>query len=258
MTAALDAHVVVDRAGLDVALQIEPGEVAAIMGPSGAGKSTLLASIAGLLRLDAGFIDIDGSRVAGDRQHTPPFCRGVGLLGQDPLLFPHLTAAQNIAFASTAAGRTRTDARDIAADWMSRIGLAGLGDRRPRELSGGQRQRIALARALAAEPRLLLLDEPFTSLDVQAAARLRRVVEEQRNGTTTILVSHGVADAQALAGRLVILEGGRITQDAALSRVLSRPATAFAAAVASAAAGPSARVRSRVGFRWGRGSAQKG
>ncbi|WP_417506999.1 ATP-binding cassette domain-containing protein, partial [Microbacterium sp.] len=159
----------------------------------------------------------------------------IGLLGQDALLFPHMTAAENIAFAARAAGRTREESTRRATEWLGRIGLAGYGDRRPDELSGGQRQRIALARALAASPRLLLLDEPFTSLDVEAAAQLREVVREQRGATTTILVSHGILDAQALAERLVIVQAGRIVQDAAVAEVLASPATPFAAAVADSA-----------------------
>ncbi|WP_372468872.1 sulfate/molybdate ABC transporter ATP-binding protein [Microbacterium maritypicum] len=232
---ALDAHVVVRHAGLDAALRVAAGEFVAIMGPSGAGKTSLLEAVAGLVRLDEGHVDLDGIRLSGPRQHTPPSRRAIGLLGQDALLFPHMTAAENIAFAARAAGRTREESTRRATEWLNRIGLAGYGDRRPDELSGGQRQRIALARALAASPRLLLLDEPFTSLDVEAAAQLREVVREQRGATTTILVSHGILDAQALAERLVIVQAGRIVQDAAVAEVLASPATPFAAAVADSA-----------------------
>ena len=231
----LDAHVVVRHAGLDAGLHIAAGELVAIMGPSGAGKTSLLEAIAGLVRLDAGHVDLDGVRVSGPRQHTPPSRRSIGLLGQDALLFPHMTAAANIAFGARAGGATREESTRRATEWLDRIGLAGYGSRRPDELSGGQRQRIALARALAASPRLLLLDEPFTSLDVEAAAQLREVVREQRGTTTTILVSHGILDAQALAERLVIVQAGRIVQDAAVAEVLASPATPFAAAVADSA-----------------------
>ncbi|GAT74228.1 sulfate/molybdate ABC transporter ATP-binding protein [Microbacterium hydrocarbonoxydans] len=235
MSASLDARVVVARAGLDASLRVAPGEVVAIMGPSGAGKSTLVEALAGLVRLDEGRISLDGETVAGDGMHVSPSRRAIGLLGQDALLFPHMTAAGNIAFAAHANGMSRTESRELATEWMARIGLNGLGARRPDQLSGGQRQRVALARALAARPRMLLLDEPFTSLDVEAAAQLRQVVQEQRQDTTTILVSHGILDAQALAGRLVILEAGRIVQDAAVDEVLADPATSFAAAVAASA-----------------------
>ncbi|MGF2950024.1 ATP-binding cassette domain-containing protein [Microbacterium alcoholitolerans] len=233
MSGALEAHVVVDHAGLDVAVAVAPGEVLAVMGPSGAGKTTLLDAIAGLTRLDDGHVSIDGVRLADARMHTPPSRRAIGLLGQDALLFPHMTAVDNIAFAAQSAGAGRDEARTVAAEWMPRIGLPGLGARRPDRLSGGQRQRVALARALAARPRLLLLDEPFSSLDVQAAAQLRTVVREHLQGTTTIVVSHTLADAQALADRLLILEHGRITQQGPLPEVLASPASDFTSAVAA-------------------------
>lgn len=229
---ALDAHVVVELAGLDVRLHAAPGEVVAVMGPSGAGKTMLVETIAGLNRLDGGRITL-GDRVLADAgRHTPPSRRAVGLLGQDALLFPHMSAVANIAFAA-GTHRDRAHARRIAAQWLERVGLAGLGGRRPDQLSGGQRQRVALARALAASPRLLLLDEPFSCLDVEAAALLRDAVRDHLQGTTTILVSHGVADAAALADRLVILEAGRITQAGTVADVLGAPGTSFAAAIAA-------------------------
>ncbi|WP_404473632.1 sulfate/molybdate ABC transporter ATP-binding protein [Microbacterium aerolatum] len=235
VTGALDAHVVVAHAAVDAKLSLAPGEVLAVMGPSGAGKTTLLDAIAGLTRLNAGHVAIDGETLADARQHTPPSRRAIGLLGQDALLFPHMTAAGNIAFAARSAGASRAEARAVGEEWMLRVGLEGFGERRPDQLSGGQRQRVALARALAAQPRVLLLDEPFSSLDVEAAARLRDVVRAQLRGTTTLFVSHGVADAEALADRLIILERGRITQQGALAEVLASPATPFAAAVAASA-----------------------
>lgn len=235
MTGALDAHVIVEHAELDVRLSLSPGDVLAVMGPSGAGKTTLLDAISGLTRLDAGHVDIDGDRLADATRHTPPSRRAIGLLGQDPLLFPHMTAIGNIAFAARSAGSSRADALALAEEWMPRIGLPGLGDRRPDQLSGGQRQRVALARALAARPRLLLLDEPFSSLDVLAAAQLREVVREQLHGTTTIVVSHTVADAHALADRLLILEHGHATHEGPLHDILAAPSTPFARAVATSA-----------------------
>lgn len=235
MNGALDARIVVRYAGLAADIRVAAGEVVAIMGPSGAGKTSLLETIAGLVRLDDGYIDVDGTRLAGEGLHTPPSRRSIGLLGQDALLFPHMTAAENIAFAARTSGYDREESRRRATEWLDRIGLAGFDSRRPDELSGGQRQRIALARALAASPRLLLLDEPFTSLDVEAAAQLRAVVREQRGDTTMILISHSILDAKALAGRLIILESGQIVQDDAVPDVLAVPATPFAAAVAESA-----------------------
>lgn len=235
MTGALDAHVVVAHAGLDVRLSLRPGDVLAVMGPSGAGKTTLLDALAGLTRLDDGHVGIDGDRLADAARHTAPSRRAIGLLGQDPLLFPHMSAVGNIAFAARSAGASRADAVAVAEAWMPRIGLPDLGDRRPDQLSGGQRQRVALARALAARPRLLLLDEPFSSLDVLAAAQLRQVVREQLHGTTTIVVSHTVADAHALADRLLILEHGHATHEGPLNDILAAPSTPFARAVATSA-----------------------
>lgn len=235
MTGSLDAHVVVAHAGLDVHLSLRPGEVLAVMGPSGAGKTTLLDALAGLTRLDAGHVSIDGEVLADARRHTAPSRRAIGLLRQDPLLFPHMTAVGNIVFAARSAGSSRADALAMAEEWMPRIGLPGLGDRRPDQLSGGQRQRVALARALAARPRLLLLDEPFSSLDVLAAAQQRQVVRDHLHGTTTIVVSHTVADAQALADRLLILEHGHATQEGPLDDILAAPSTPFARAVAASA-----------------------
>ncbi|WP_263993178.1 ATP-binding cassette domain-containing protein [Mycolicibacterium fallax] len=127
--AALDAHVVVAHAGLDVRLAAEPGAVLAVMGPSGSGKTTLLEAIAGLTRLDGGAIVLGDTELAGPSRHLSPSHRSVGLLGQDALLFPHLSAAQNIGFAARIAGADRARARAVAADWLDRIGLAGLGGR---------------------------------------------------------------------------------------------------------------------------------
>ncbi len=233
MSTSVSAHVVVRHADLDINLDIAGGEVVAIMGPSGAGKTTLLEAIAGLVRLDDGTISFDGTPIASAAMHTPPSGRGVGLLGQDALLFPHMTASENIEFAARASGQSRDEARNAASDWLARMGLPDFGARRVRQLSGGQAQRIALARALAARPRLLLLDEPFSSLDVEAAASLRQTVHEHITGTTTMVVSHTAADAQALADRLIILERGKITQQGTVDEVLGAPATSFAAAVAA-------------------------
>jgi len=233
---AVAAGIVVDRAGfrLDVALEVAPGERVAVMGPSGAGKSTLLSTLAGFTRLDAGSIRL-GARVlaASGRPalHVAPMERGAVLLGQDPLLFPHLTAAQNIAFGLRARGRSRPAAADVARAWLDRVGMACLGDRRPAELSGGQQQRVALARALVTGPELVLLDEPLSSLDAETVADIRALLAEHLIGTT-ILVTHDAVDAAALADRLVIIEGGRVTQDGPVREVLQSPATGFAAALA--------------------------
>ncbi|MEU1971025.1 ATP-binding cassette domain-containing protein [Microbacterium sp. NPDC019599] len=238
--AALDAHVVVRRHGFELEVQLAAGsgEIVAVMGPSGAGKSTLLAALAGLAHLDGGHVRLDATAVAdaAARLHVPPDRRGVVLLGQDPRLFPHLTARENVAFGPRAKGIAKADAHRDADAWLARVGLEGAGERHPARLSGGQQQRVALARALAVEPRVLLLDEPLTSLDVETAADVRALLRAQLAATraTAVVVSHDAADAAALAGRLVVVEAGRTVQAGPVEDVLSAPATRFIAAVAAA------------------------
>lgn len=232
---ALDAHVVVERPDgfrLDAVLTAEPGETIALMGPSGAGKSTLLAAIAGLELSGAGHVRIDGVELSG-RRPVPAEKRGVVLLGQDPHLFPHLSARDNVAFGLRAHGADRLHARREADEWLARVGLDGLGGRSPRELSGGQQQRAALARALATSPRVLLLDEPLTALDPETAGDMRAVLHAQlsQSRTTAVVVTHDAVDAASLARRMLVLEGGRITQEGLVRDVLSAPATRFAAAL---------------------------
>ncbi|ALJ22239.1 sulfate/molybdate ABC transporter ATP-binding protein [Microbacterium sp. No. 7] len=236
MTAAsLDARVVVNRPRfrLDVAVTAAPGETVAIMGPSGAGKSTLLHAIAGLEPVHEGHVRIDGTDAAG-RRPLPPHRRGVVLLGQEPRLFPHLSARENVAFGLRARRVARAVALERADEWIARVGLGGLGGRRPAQLSGGQQQRIALARALATEPRVLMLDEPFASLDPETAGEIRTLIATQlpRSAVTTLVVTHAAIDAAALADRLVIVEDGVVTQAGPVRDVLAAPATRFAAVIA--------------------------
>ncbi|MFK4837569.1 sulfate/molybdate ABC transporter ATP-binding protein [Microbacterium sp. ZW T2_14] len=238
----LEARIRVDRGGfaLDVTLSVPAGEVVALMGPSGAGKSTLLGVLAGLTGFDEGEVRLDGrllDRRTSDRsatRRTMPARRGVVLLGQDPRLFPHLTAHDNVAFGLRVHGATKTAAAAGAAGWLGRVGLADLGDRRPAQLSGGQQQRVALARALATAPAALLLDEPLTSLDTETAGDVRALLHQQlaATRTTAVVATHDAVDAVALASRLVVLEGGRVTQTGPVRQVLASPATRFAAAVA--------------------------
>ncbi|HKP05779.1 MAG TPA: ABC transporter ATP-binding protein [Microbacterium sp.] len=235
--AGLDARVVVRRGGfaLDAALQVPGGTVVALMGPSGAGKSTLLGVLAGLTGFDDGHVHL-GDRVidASPGRRTPPASRGVVLLGQDPRLFPHLSALDNVAFGLRVHGATKAAAADGAAAWLRRVGLEDLGGRRPAQLSGGQQQRVALARALATAPAAILLDEPLTSLDTETGGDVRALLHQQlaATGTTAVVATHDAVDAVALASRLVVLEEGRITQSGPVRDVLAFPATRFAAAVA--------------------------
>ena len=233
----LRAHVVVAREhfAVDVALDVRVGETVAVMGPSGAGKSTLVQALAGLVDLTAGEITVAGrlvDRTAQPRVRTAPMDRGIVLLGQDARLFPHLSVRENVAFGPRAAGVDARVARDSADEWLVRVGLPGAGDRMPRELSGGEGQRVAVARALAASPRAVLLDEPLVALDPETARDIRRMLRDQLVGTTTIAVTHDAEDAVALADRLVVLEAGRVTQAGPVRDVLASPASAFVAAVA--------------------------
>ncbi|HWI31148.1 MAG TPA: ATP-binding cassette domain-containing protein [Microbacterium sp.] len=237
--AALEAEVVIERRGgfrLDVALDVAPGEVVAVMGPSGAGKSTLLEAIAGLVRLKAGRVRIGEQDVATARPalHTRPETRGVALLGQEPRLFPHLSVCENVAFGPRARGVPRAQARADAGEWLWHVGLPGLGDHRPSELSGGQQQRVAVARALAASPRLLLLDEPLTSLDPETAGEIRGMLQAQLAAAhaSAVFVTHDAVDAVAVASRLILVEEGRVSQEGDVRDVLAAPATRFAAAIA--------------------------
>lgn len=249
--ALLEAEIRVDRGALalDAALHAEQGEILALMGPSGAGKSTLLSVIAGFIPLSAGTVRLDGGAVQdAARIDVPPRERGVILLGQVPRLFPHLSARENIAFGPRAHRVPKARARADADAWLARIGLADLGDRRPARLSGGQQQRVALARALATSPRVLLLDEPLTSLDPATADGIRALLRDELadTGTTVVMATHDAADAVALADRLIVLEAGRVTADGAPAAVLASPATPFAAALARTVPGADPAWQARV------------
>lgn len=220
---------------VDVELDVAPGETVAVMGRSGAGKSTILQALAGLLPLDEGEIAVDGrviDRVARPRVRTTPMDRGVVLLGQDARLFPHLSARENVAFGPRAAGIEASIARTAAEDWLVRVGLPGAGGRRPAQLSGGEQQRVAVARALAADPRVVLLDEPLVALDPVTASEIRAMLRDRLTGVTTVAVTHDAVDAAALADRLVIVERGRVTQSGPVREVLAAPATDVAARIA--------------------------
>ncbi|OZD39099.1 ABC transporter ATP-binding protein [Rhodococcus sp. 06-1477-1B] len=233
--AELRARVLVRRRDfdVDVALDLAPGETVAVMGRSGAGKSTLLEALAGLTPLDDGEISVDGRVLdRAPRLRTAPMQRGVVLLGQEARLFPHLTARENVAFGPRAAGVAAAVARSSADDWLARVGLPGAGDSRPAQLSGGEQQRVAVARALAAEPRVVLLDEPLVALDAVTASEIRAMLRERLAGVTTVAVTHDAVDAAALADRLVIVERGRVTQVGPVREVLSAPATEVAARIA--------------------------
>jgi molybdate transport system ATP-binding protein len=220
--------------GLEVGIEVADGEVLAVLGPNGAGKSTLLRVLAGLLPPDGGRVVVDGAVWDDGATHLPAHRRPVGVVFQDALLFPHLTVGQNVEFGLRARGVRAPERRAAAADWLTRVGLAGLGDRRPAQLSGGQAQRAALARALVGNPSLLLLDEPLSALD----ARTRLVVRAELRrhlaafAGSTVLVTHDPVDAMALADRVVVVEEGQVVQAGTPDEVNRRPRTDYVARLA--------------------------
>jgi iron(III) transport system ATP-binding protein len=209
----------------DVTLTVAEGSMTAILGASGSGKTTLLRIIAGFERLDAGELSI-GGQIVDDATHAVSVQhRRIGYVPQDGALFPNLTALGNVGF-----GLPRRD-RSRAQELLELIGLAGLGSRRPHELSGGQQQRVALARALAVRPGVILLDEPFSSLDASTRASVRRDVARilSEIGTTTILVTHDQDEALSMADQVALLQNGRILAAAPPRDLYSAPATAAVA-----------------------------
>ncbi|MFA5709093.1 sulfate/molybdate ABC transporter ATP-binding protein [Mycolicibacterium sp.] len=217
-------------------LGLDDGDVLAVLGPNGAGKSTLLQMIAGLLRPDEGRIAL-GDTVVTDTAaglFVPAHARGVAMLAQQPLLFPHMTVAANVAYAPRCKRRGRAQARAVARQWLAAVDAEHLADRKPAQLSGGQAQRVAVARALAAEPAVLLLDEPMAALDVTAAPAvrglLRTMLRQQRR--TAVIVTHDLLDALAIANKVIIVEDGRIVERGPVRGVLAAPRSEFAARIA--------------------------
>ncbi len=222
--------------GIDLRLRTRPGEVVAIFGANGAGKSTLLSMISGLVRPDSGRIILDDQVLVDITRGVwvPPHHRGVVLLAQQALLFPHLTAAANVAFGPRSQGSSRKEADSRARRWLAEVNATEFAERRPAQLSGGQAQRIAIARALAADPALLLLDEPMAALDVAVAPALRQLLRRvlRDTGRTALLVTHDLIDALSLADRVVVIEAGRIVEEGPTRSVLARPRSSFAAKIA--------------------------
>ena len=232
----------------DVDLAVAPGEVLAVLGPNGAGKSTLLELVAGLVQPDRGTVRLYGRTLTDIARGIaiPPHRRSISLLAQDPLLFPHLSVADNVAFGVRSRGVRARNAGVIGRSWLRAVGAIELAGRRPTQLSGGQAQRVALARALALEPDMVLLDEPMAALDVATAPVVRTVIRQVlRNrcsttdtGSTTahrptsILVTHDIIDALTLADRVVVIESGRIVESGSVAAVLARPRSTFAARIA--------------------------
>jgi molybdate transport system ATP-binding protein len=201
-------------------LEVAAGEVVVVIGPNGAGKSTLLRAIAGL---EPGRVVVGGH----DWTDLEVPRRRVGYVFQDQSLFPHLSALDNVTFGPRARGRSKADAEAVARDWLERFGIGDLAARKPRELSGGQAQRVAIARALATEPDVLLLDEPFTGLDVSVQMALRMELGRHLRDFpgVALLVTHDAIDALTLADRVLVLDGGAVAQVGPPAEVAAEPRT---------------------------------
>ncbi len=209
----------------DVGLEVPEGSLTALLGPSGSGKSTLLRIIAGLEHPDGGQILLDGRDVT----HRRPQDRGIGFVFQHYAAFAHMSVRENVAFGLRVRKRPREEIKGRVEELLGLVGLTKWGNQRPHQLSGGQRQRMALARALAVQPRVLLLDEPFGALDATVRAELRewlrRLHDEQ--GVTTVLVTHDQEEAMEVADRIAVMNGGAIEQVGTPRAVYDEPASEF-------------------------------
>ncbi|NMD54068.1 MULTISPECIES: sulfate/molybdate ABC transporter ATP-binding protein [Tsukamurella] len=232
VTPGLELDVAVADRGVDAVFAVPAGRTLALLGPNGTGKSTVASAVAGLVRPDAGHIRVAGRTVYDGGTWVPAHRRRVALLSQTARLFPHLRVRANVAFAPRSAGADRRAAAAAADHWLAAVGADHLADRRPTELSGGQAQRVALARALAAEPQVLLLDEPLSALDVSARAEVRSLLRALLRDRTCVLVTHDAADVVALADEAAVLEDGRVVDHRPAAELLLSPATPFAARLA--------------------------
>ncbi|MCZ4282630.1 ABC transporter ATP-binding protein [Kiloniella laminariae] len=213
----------------DVSLSIEAGEFVCLLGPSGCGKTTALRIAAGLEMLQSGRVSMAGKVVSDGKVDLPPEERSVGLVFQDYALFPHLSVGKNVAFGLKHLGRAERRTRVL--ETLDQVGMADYLDAYPHTLSGGQQQRVALARAIAPRPRVVLLDEPFSGLDVRLRNQIRdetvRVLKE--NGAATLMVTHDPEEAMFMADRIAIMRDGRIVQAGPPFELYSRPADSFVA-----------------------------
>lgn len=219
------------RALEDISFTAPTGEITCLLGASGCGKSTLLGLAAGMLTVQQGAIVLGGEVLADARGSPPPEARPVGLVFQDGALFPHMTIARNVAFGLPGARAGEAEG------WLAKVGLAGMGARYPHELSGGQQQRAALARAMAPEPQVLLMDEPFASVDIVLRRKLRRDcrILLREAGATVVLVTHDPAEALDIGDRIAVMEAGRIVQFGTPDELHHAPATAAVGAIFSGA-----------------------
>ncbi|MCL9812940.1 ABC transporter ATP-binding protein [Natranaeroarchaeum aerophilus] len=214
----------------ELSLAVEDGELLTLLGPSGCGKTTTLRLIAGLERPDTGAIRVDGRPIAtGENTFVPPDARDIGVVFQDFALFPHMTAAENIAFGIDDWPESEQQRR--VAELLDLVGLGEQGDSRPEELSGGQQQRVALARSLAPEPTILLLDEPFSNLDVDLRVEMREEVRRilKETGVTAVSVTHDQEEALSISDRVAVMHDGRLEQVGRPESVFQRPKSRFVA-----------------------------
>lgn len=228
---SLDLAVRIPGRAVDACIRIDAGEHVALVGPNGAGKSTMLEALAGHLAAPRDGeirLAIDGE----DFSRTPLHKRGFAYLSQTAHLFNHMSVLDNIAYGLVSAGMKRREAREVAGELAVKVGLEGFEDRRPCTLSGGQAQKCALARALAVEPRVLLLDEPLAALDVRAAREMRGLVADLAQTRTLVCVTHDVLDLLAWADRVCVLEDGHVTEECSADDALSFPRSEFLAELA--------------------------
>ena len=224
---AYQGHVVLR----DIDLLVEPGEIVAIVGPSGSGKSSLLRALGGFLDPSAGSLLIDGELVADGQHSTPPEQRRVGFVFQQYALWPHMSVRENVAYPWRTRGVDEIDRQRLADELLDQVGLKGLENRFPGSLSGGQQQRVALARGLAGDPRLLLLDEPLSSVDAARRDELQSLISDvvRARDLTTLITTHDQREATTLADRIVVLGDGAIAQCASPLELHDSPANGFVA-----------------------------
>ncbi len=227
---SLQARFTVPDRSLDVEFGIEAATTTALLGPNGAGKSSVLQVLAGLLPA-TGSASLDQTVLFNAHHSVPAHHRGVAMLAQEPLLFPRMSAVDNVAFSLRARGLGRREATARAHEWLEAVAVAELADRPPRQLSGGQAQRVAIARALAASPRLLLLDEPLAALDVDVATGVRATLHRVLHDRMALIVTHEILDAALLADHILVMQEGRIVEQGPTETILREPRTAFAAQI---------------------------